>query len=82
MVSWSLARFMVPGEHYCQGAITNCAGVSDIGSTVVRKKTLSSGATIRQSLASGNALPSTAGNAVFVQLEGCTPPWHGEPLGC
>ena len=31
MVSWSLARFMVPGEHYCQGAITNCAGVSDMG---------------------------------------------------
>ena len=37
MVSWSLAVFMVPGEHYCQGAITNCAGVSDMGSTVVRK---------------------------------------------
>ena len=37
MVSWSLAGFMVPGEHYCQGAIINCAGVSDMGSTVVRK---------------------------------------------
>ena len=38
MVSWSLAKFMVPGEHYCQGTIINCAGVSDMGSTVIRKK--------------------------------------------
>ena len=45
------------------------------------ENTSSSSATIRQSLASGNALPSTAGNAVFVQLEDCTPPWHGEH-GC
>ena len=80
MVSWLLARFMVPGEHYCQGAITNC-GVSVIWGPQWSEKTSSSGVTIWQSLASGNALPSTAGKAFFVQLEGCTPHWHGEH-GC